>query len=252
MLDLAGEQRVRWACLGRREQGKCCVELARLALRPRGGEGALCPTCRIGRQPGRALEERRRRDKASARPGPPGRSLEIGSDRLVRRKRRLRQVPGPAIGIGVRIGRLRQGSVYLVPLRDRGDSIRRGSHHRVAEPDPLLDLDEARLLGCGGRLGVQGQRTRGAPEDRRVAKRFGSGDEQQPTAVDRQRFEPPPESFLDATGEGHRVGLGEDVRQFRGRPRPREFEERERVAAGLGEDAIADPRIQRTRDHRVQ
>ena len=118
-------------------------DAARRAGRPRPARAGRAPR-RAG--PPRASPTRRRgravpdaRDRASAwplvraartprrsrrAPAPARPTLEIGGDRLIRRERRLRQVPGTAIRVRFRIGRLRQGSVHLLAL---GDARRSGT-----------------------------------------------------------------------------------------------------------------------------
>jgi hypothetical protein len=57
---------------------------------------------------------------------------------------------------------------------------------------------------------------------------------------------------LDPAGEWHCVGEGEPARQLRRRHSPGQLHQRQRVAAGLGHDPVADPRIQRPGQRRRQ
>ena len=54
-----------------------------------------------------------------------------------------------------------------------------------------------------------------------------------------QGLEPPVEAVLDAARQRLRVGKPEAARQLRRRQPPRQLEQRERIAAGLGDDAVA-------------
>ena len=63
-----------------------------------------------------ALQERRRRGQASARPSPAGRALQFGGDILVEPGRGLGPVPGSAVGVKLRVRCLSQGAMHLVAL----------------------------------------------------------------------------------------------------------------------------------------
>ena len=53
-------------------------------------------------------------------------------------------------------------------------------------------------------------------------------------------------------GERHRAGEPEPARQLRRRHPPRQLQQRQRVAARLGDDLVADPRVQGPGQDRVQ
>jgi len=74
---------------------------ARIVLGLRRGQCALRPARRLGCQLGRPLQEHGRCGDAAAALGPVGRALELGRHVLVRPGRRLRPMPGTAIGIDV-------------------------------------------------------------------------------------------------------------------------------------------------------
>ena len=75
------------------------VERAGLVLGLRRGQRPLRPARGVGRQRGRALQERGRRGQPAARLSAARRALELGRDVLIGPRRRLRAVPGAAIGI---------------------------------------------------------------------------------------------------------------------------------------------------------
>ena len=79
------------------------------------------PLRRVQRQRGGLLQERGRRGQAAARLRPAGRAFELGGDVLVRPGCGLRPVPGPPVGIELRIGGLGQGPVRLPPLLGDAD-----------------------------------------------------------------------------------------------------------------------------------
>ena len=71
---------------------------------------------RIGREGGSPLEERGRRRQAAVREGAAGGPLEFGGDVLVRAQDGAGAVPGPAVGIHLRVGDVRERPVDIPPL----------------------------------------------------------------------------------------------------------------------------------------
>ena len=86
-------------------------------LAARGVERAPRAQRPVERECGGALEERGGRRDSSARPRPPGRALQLVGDLLVRPERRLREVPGTAVGIGLGIGGGGERPVRGAPVR---------------------------------------------------------------------------------------------------------------------------------------
>ena len=252
VLHLGSRQRVERPSLDRDQQSQCRVKRAGGALGPGGREQAPGTASGSGRQHRRALQERGRRGQASARLRAAGRALELGGDVLVGPGRGLGPVPGAAVGIDLRIGDLRQGAVDVLPLLQRRRPVGRRAHQRMPEPHAGAEFQQAGL-GCRRR------RLRGDPEplgcpphQHRIADRLGRRELQQPPGVGRKRVQPPPEALLDPPRERHRAGEREPARQLRRRQAPRQLHQRQRVAAGLGDDLVADPRVQRPGQHRVQ
>src|SRR5262249_6536828 len=68
---------------------------------------------------------------------PPGRPLQLGSDVLVRPGCGLGLVPRTAIGVGIRVGRLRERRVQLLPVWQRCRPVDRRADQRM--PEPHLD-----------------------------------------------------------------------------------------------------------------
>ena len=116
MLQLGGLQRVKRPGLDRDQQPECRVERPGVALRPGRGEQALGTASGLGRQHRRALEERGRRGQAPAPTRSASRAVELLGDVLVGPRRGLGPVPGPAVGIDLRIGDLCQGAVDILSL----------------------------------------------------------------------------------------------------------------------------------------
>ncbi len=106
---------------GHRQQLQGRVVGAGLVLALRRCQRALGAPCRVGRQLGRALTERGGRRQAATRLRPARRSLELRGDVLVEARRRVRAMPGAAVGIQLRVRGVGQRPV------DGLASVRRGA-----------------------------------------------------------------------------------------------------------------------------
>ena len=205
-----------------------------------------------GGQLGGALAEGGGRRQAAAGPGLAGRAFEFGGDVLVEPGRRVRTVPGPAIGIDVRVGGLGEGPVSALALLRRSRPVDRGPGERMTEPQLAARLDEP---GRGRRrrgLRLHTELIGRTPYQHRVPERLGRGDEQQPPRRRRKRRQPPPEAFLDPARQGQGGGQPEPARQFLGRQPAGLLKQRERVPPRLGHDPVAYPLVEGTRDGRLE
>ena len=102
--------------LGGRQQLERRVRCGGIELGLRGGQGPPASLRRIGGQLRRVRQESRRRRRASARLRTVGRALQLGGHLLVDAHRRLSTMPCQTIGVGIRIGRLRQRPMRSSPL----------------------------------------------------------------------------------------------------------------------------------------
>ena len=119
----------------------------------------------------------------------------------------------------------------------------------MPEPHLRADLQQARLRGELGRLPVDAELLRRPPQQQRVPDRVGGGQVQQPARGVRERGDPPPEPVLDpARQRGGAEAAGELGRAHVAR----QLEHRERVAARLGQDPLADALVDPPGDHRGQ
>jgi hypothetical protein len=82
-------------------------------------------------------------------------------------------MPRTPIGIGVRIGRLRQRPMRNPPLRKDRRPVHRGSHEWMPEPNAGSDLDQLRVFRRGERVPVYAEPASRTPDERRVPSRFG-------------------------------------------------------------------------------
>ncbi len=247
LLELIQRSRLRGA-----QQPQRRIERAGLILSLRGGECAHCARRRPGRQRGGAFEERGRRGQPAARLRPAGASLQFGGDVLIGPRCGLGPVPGPAVGIGARIGGLGDSKVGAAAVAGRGRVVDGRADQRMAEDDPAGDGEQPVCLGRGGGVGADAKISGGPPQQRRVAGWLGRGQQEQPPGRLRERRDPPQEALLDPARHRERAGHAEPAGQLRrGRP-VRQFEQGQRVAAGLGDDPVADPLIQAAGEDRGQ
>jgi hypothetical protein len=106
-----------------------------------------------------------------------------------------------------------------------------------------------------GRRGPSGcpadaERVGSPPDCRRTGQLIGGCDKQQALGLARQLGDPAPEAFLDPTGQRHCRRQTKSDRELGVRQPLRQFEQRKRVAAGLGDDPIAHALVQVTVDGR--
>ena len=143
---------IQGSCVGYREQSQRRVVSASLMLAVRRMEPALCPAPRIGRQFDGALAKRRSSTQPASRPRSAGQALQLGGEVLVEPGRRMRKMPGAAIGVDVGIGRLGQRPVNALSLLWRCRALHRRTHERMAEADLRPEVDES---GDSRTVGVQ-------------------------------------------------------------------------------------------------
>jgi hypothetical protein len=131
------------------------------------------------RKSGGTRKKRGCRGWAPARCGPIRRALQFGGHTFVRSERRLRAVPGAAIGIDLPVGRIGQRAVGLLPLVQRRRCIDRRTHQGMAKSHPTSQLKQSGPFGgrCG--VGTQSQLRGRSPEQLGVAHRLGRRDQQE-------------------------------------------------------------------------
>ena len=164
----------------------------------------------------------------------------------------MRTVPGAAIRVDLGIGRVRQRAVSLAPLVGLRRPVHRRAHERMPEHHCTVQRQQAfRLRGVRGRL-RDPKLLRRAPQKRRVADRFCCRQEQQPPRVAREPCQPPREALLDPGGQRQRCRQPETSGELGGRQPARELQERERIAACLGDDPLEHGLVQPRREDGLQ
>ena len=122
----------------------------------------------------------------------------------------------------------------------------------MPEPHPGAEVHQAgRGAGAGG-LDPNSEPLGRTPHQHRVTNRLSRGDQQQQPRRRWKRRQPPPEALLDPAQLCRSVGLPEPARQLRGRQTPWQLQQCQGVAAGLGDDPVAHPLVQRAGDHRCK
>ena len=117
---------------------------------------------------------------------------------------------------------------------------------------PSADLEEPCRRGRVRRHGGEPEPVGRTPQQRRVADGVGCRHEQQAPALLRERLELPREAELDAIRQRHRAGRPETARELPGSQAAGQLEQRQGVAAGLADDAVAQPHVERPVDRRGQ
>jgi len=145
-----------------------------------------------------------------------------------------------AVRIDLRIGCLGERMVSLAPFLRGHRAVDGRANQGVTEHDARSQLEETFGFECGRSGIVDPKALGGPPQECRIASRLRGGDEQQAPRVRREFDDPASKARLDATRNRHRHREGEPAGQLRGCQPPRELEQGERVAMGLGDDPFQD------------
>ena len=122
----------------------------------------------------------------------------------------------------------------------------------MPKPNSATDLQQSRSSG-GPETGVgDPEPLRGPQEESGIAGRLRGGEQQQPLRVLGQSLKAQHEVLFDSALKRQCPRKAEAAGQLVRRQAARQFEERERVAFGFGEDLIADPLVEWRVEHRVQ
>jgi hypothetical protein len=240
------------ADLGRGQECLRGLEIPGCVLRPGRLERARRTLTRVrGEHDGPLPERRGGRHPAPAQGAARG-ADELAGHGLVGTRRRVRTVPGPAVGVGPGIGSRRERAVRGAPVPGRRGPVDGRTDQGVPEAHVRADAQQSGRHGGIGRPGVQAEEP-GRPEDeRRVPHRVGGGQQGHLPRLGRELTEAFDVLVLDAPGQVARVREGEPAGQFGRAQAPVEFEQGERIAAGLLDDPGAHALVERTRRDRRQ
>ena len=238
--------------LGGREQVVGGRGVGDVELRLRGVERALDASDGVRRQLGRPLQERGGRGQPATTLRTVGRVRHLGGHRLVRRRRRVRAMPGATVGIEDRVGRVGERPVHVAAVARVRRAVDRRADERMREAHACAELDQPGVLGRPRGVAADPETLGGAPQQAHIAQRLGRRGQEQKLRVARQRLDALEEAVLDAARQRARVGEPEPARELRRRQSARQLEQRERVAAGLVEDPSLHSLVERAGDRRVQ
>ena len=135
--------------------------------------------------------------------------------------------------------------MHAVAFGRGGGAVGGGADERMRELDPRTDGQQAGIQCRPGRPHVEAERPGGAVEQDGIAQGLSGCGEDEQERVGRQQQQAPDVALLDLAHDGLRARKTESPGQLRGAPRPRELEQRERVAVALRDELVADRAIQR-------
>jgi len=216
------------------------------------GEGTLRPLSGLGRQLGGLLEEGAGGSEAASFLGTCRRELQGRGDLVVGARRSLAPVPRMAIGIGLRVGDLRERSVRPLPVGLRRQTVDHRPHVWMLERDAGIDLHEAVHVAGDGRVDPDPEARRCLPHECRVTGGICSSDQQELLRVGRQSLDPAPEVILELPRQRQRAGKAKPARELRRRRAPCHIQQRRRVAARLGDHLIAHALVERSVARRLE
>ena len=122
-------------------------------------------------------------------------------------------MPGPAIGIRCRVGRVGECSVDTLAVADVGRAVDRRPDERMTEGDPIAELQEPIVFRGRGVVESDPEFACRSPQQCRVAERLGRGEDQEQPRRVRQARVAAKEAVLDAprqrNGGGQTEAAGE-------------------------------------------
>ncbi len=182
------------------------VQRPRLDLRGRGVERPHRPFRRVDRQHRGTFEERRRRGEATPGLRAARRLREFVGDVVIGSRRRVRAVPGPPVGVVVRVDHLGEGAVRGLSFQQITRAVGHRAGEGVVETDVSAEVGKTGFDRGRGRIGTDSEPRGRTPHQGGIACRFGRSDQQQPPRAIRKVGEPPRETLLEAAGVRHRTG----------------------------------------------
>ncbi len=125
-----------------------------------------------------------------------------------------------------------------------------GAHVWMTKRDVCAELEQSQRLRLAGSTGVDAELRRGPPQQRRITFGLGRRDEEQAPRLHGKSLERRPRGVGERIDRGQRGGQTEASCEPLGRPAVGQPEEQARVALRFGDDAVADPRVERAGNDR--
>ena len=173
-----------------------------------------------------------------------GGALELGGDRLVGTERASRPMPGAPVRVPIGVSRFGQSAVYTPPILVRRRSVGRRADERVREPDASADVEQPRIDRRPCRGHVQSQDLHRAPQQEWIPQGLRRGGEDEQLRLGGKRRQACGVALLDLGGNRMTRRKAEPAGNVREIPGARQLEEGERVAMALGDDLVADCRVE--------
>ena len=179
--------------------------------------------------------------------------LKLGGDFFVWSGGRQGTVPGPASRVGAGVGGVCQGLVGDSSLFRRGCLVDNRPHQGMAEEHPQAQRHESVILSGDRGIGRDTELRRGVPCQHRIPGRVRRRDQQEPLGFRGQGLVAAQETSLKFSRQPRHARNGETARQLVRRQPAGQFQQRQRVAARLGDDLVTYLAVHAARpDHRVQ
>ena len=182
---------------------------AGVELSLRGGHCALAADPWAGCQLGSPLQKRCGRLRARACLRARRAALELDCHGLIRSGGCACTVPGPPIGVGLRIGGVGERGVTAAARLGRSGSVGRRAHERVPKAHTRTQLDQPRVLSRDHGVGSDAEFVQRAQQQSHVAHGLRSRNEQQLPRLVGKRFDAPQEALFDAARQRLRIGKPE-------------------------------------------
>ena len=229
--------------LRQRQKLERAVEHAGVQARLGSSKRTPRPLLGIARQNDRAMQERRRRGQAAARLRAAGGLLERRGDRLVGPRCGCGQMPRATVGVDAAVGRLSQGQMDLPALLSGRHSVDSGAHQRMTECHALSEREQP--------VGLRVRAETAIPSRSAAASR-SSGSPTGSAAATSSRRRASSESVSTRRTKLSSMRPASPCASMRPKPpancrcrqAPRELEQGQRVPVRLGNDPVADWRIQ--------
>ena len=231
--------------LRRLKETERLVERSGLKACPCGGQRPLGTSRWVPGQLNGSSQERRRCGHSASGLRAAGGPLELERDSFVGTGGGRGEMPGPAVGIEVRVRDLCECAVDESPVDERRVLVDDGSDHRVSEPQVPALIEQSGHRRGRVRVGRDAQAIGGRSDQDGIADLIRGDHEEQASRVVRERGHPTPEALLDLRGDGGTVRQPEAAGQRGGRPGTRQLQQRQGVAVRLGDDPLADRQVER-------
>jgi hypothetical protein len=142
-------------------------------------------------------------------------------------------MPGPAVGIGSRVGSLGDGMVGQAAVGGWRRLIDGRADEGVAEGDPVSHGEEPFGFGWVSGVSADAKTFGHPPQQRRIAGRLGRGEQEQAPGGLQERRDPPLEALLDSASQRCGARDAEPAGPLRRSHPMGQLEQGQRVAAGL-------------------